>query len=142
MPSSRSLVSMLLPLVAAVLFTGCAEPAPKPAPPPVVVAPSPEQAVDLQAQFMKVQPNARVGHVSAINASASIAAVGGIKVSEVRLGDSVQFLNAKFQTIANGTVTSADTSHPDFPFLIVQYTPLPTGGSPIVGDPVVYLPGQ
>ena len=142
MPSSRSLVWMVLPLVSATLLTGCAEPAPKLAPLAAVVPASPAQAVDLQAQFMKLQPNARVGHVSAINASANIAAVGGIKVGDVRLGDSVQFLNASFQTIANGTVTSADTTHPDYPFLIVEYKALPTGRYPVVGDLVAYLPAQ
>ncbi len=133
--------SLLLVLTAS-LFTGCAEPAPKPAPPPQIMPASPEQAVDLQAEFMKLKPNARVGHVSAINTSASIAAVAGIPINEVRLGDSVQFVDARFKPIANGTVTSADATHPDFPFLIVDVKPLPTGRNPITGDVVVYLPGQ
>ena len=139
MPSSRSLVLMLLPSLGAVLLTGCAAPPPPP-PPPAIVPATPEQAADLQAEFAKANPNARVGHVSAVNTTAGTAAVLGIPIGELHKGDSIQFLDSKEKQVANGTVVDQNTDNPNYAFLIVHYDALDGGRPPAEGDLAVYLP--
>ncbi len=140
MPSSRSLVSMLLPLLGAVLLTGCASaPPPVPAAPPIVPATA-DQEADLQAQLAKAYPGARVGHVSAVNGSANTAAVRGIPLGEVHRGDSIQFLDSRQTPISNGTVIDQNIDDPEYQFLIVQTEALSGGRTPVKGDLAVYLP--
>jgi hypothetical protein len=140
MHASRPLVLILLSLTAGVMMTGCAAPPPKPAPAPVIVPATPDQAADAQKLLQTLKPGARVGHISAVDASNGIAVVFGIPIGEVHLGDSIQFVDGNLTPITSGTVKSADTVNPDYPFLIVHFEPVFTGRSPAKGDLAAYLP--
>jgi hypothetical protein len=137
---SRSSVLMLLPSLGAVFLTGCASPPPPPPAPPAIVPATADQAADLQAQIAKAFPNARVGHVSAVDLSTGTLAVGGIAVGDVRKGDSIQFRDSRINPIANGEVIDQNSDNPSYPFLIVQYEPTNPGRVPVKGDLAVYLP--
>jgi hypothetical protein len=144
MRSSRSSVFMLLPILlpslGAVLLTGCASPPPKAAPAPAYVAATPQLAEDLQAEYQKTVPGARVGKVSAVNTQVGTAAVLGIPLGDVHIGDSIQFMDAREVGVANGTVTGQNNTNPDYAFLIVDYSAVAGGRAPRPGDLAVYLP--
>jgi hypothetical protein len=140
MPSSRSSVLMLLPLLGTVLLTGCASSGPKTPPPPPIVAATPDQEADLKAQITKTIPGAAVGHVSAADSSSSTAAILGIPLGTVHKGDSIQFEDSKLGQIANGTVIDENNDSPEYSFLIVRYEPTSNGRAPIKGDLAVHIP--
>ncbi len=94
----------------------------------------------MQAQIARTFPDARVGHVAAVKTSLSTLAVSGIPVGEVHKGDSIQFVDSKIASIANGTVIDQNSDNPSYTFLIVQYEPTNPGRVPIKGDLAIYVP--
>jgi hypothetical protein len=146
MRSSRSsvfrLLPVLFPLSGLALLTGCTPEEPKAAPAPVFVEATPQQTGDLQAELQKTVPGARVGHVSAVNTQTASAAVLGIPLGDVHLGDSIQFRDAKQAAVSNGIVSGQNNENPEYTFLIVDYdfSTVAGGRAPKSGDMAVYLP--
>jgi len=130
------MILLVLPLLAATLLVGCTPPPPPPPPAPGPVAPTAEQAGQVQADIMKILPGSVVGKVSAVRGT--MAAVSGISYTPAIKGQSIQFLDANSAVIANGTVSP--TTDPDGSYLIVDFTPTAGGRAPITNDLAVYVP--
>ena len=138
----RSLVLLMVPALGGALLTGCAsEPVKAPPPAPVIVPASPQEASEIQADFSKLDPNVRVGHVSVVNTSAMMAVIEGIPAEAVKKGESIQFMDGRQMGIANGTISSIDMKDPANPYVIVDYTPTASGRAPVRGDLAFHLPG-
>jgi hypothetical protein len=132
------MILLVSPVLAGILLGGCTPTAPAPAPAPAPQPATPQQAAQVQADIVRVIPGAQVGHVSGI--SGTQAAVAGISLDAVKIGESIQFTDGNSVGIANGTVFYKDATSPDFPFLIVDFEPLPNGRAPIKGDLAIYSP--
>ena len=139
---ASQLLAVIMSPALMVMLAGCGSSTPpKATAAPVVQAASPEQAAMAQSDIGKIDPNARVGHVAAVNSSVGMASVSGIPTNEVKVGDTLVFIDARQNPIANGTVRSIDTTtDSSYQFLIVEYKP--NSGSRDVnrGDLAVYLP--
>ena len=134
MRSSRSVVLLLSQCVAAASLFGC-QPTPPPPPPqqPVIMPPTVQQAEQTQMEFSRTDPTVRVGRVMGI--TDMTAAVSGIPIDDLNVGDAVTFTDGKQVPIANGTVRMKSDTFNNYRFFIVDFIPSPNGGrAPINGD--------
>ncbi|HEY8666590.1 MAG TPA: hypothetical protein VIL86_08000 [Tepidisphaeraceae bacterium] len=119
-------------VVLAGLMVGCRH-----NPPPQKEMPAAVSSQTLQSireSYRQLDPNARVGQVLAVEPSADLAAVGEVDVKDFKEGDSITFLDASQNLIANGTVVRIVTGEGG-DWLHVRYEPAARGGrAPAVGD--------
>jgi hypothetical protein len=144
----RSLGLLMATALGATLMTGCAsEPVKTPPPPaPVVYAPSPEQTTDIIADFQRINPDTKIGRVAGVDASSMTVVVSGIPIDAIKLDgslQSIQFVDGHANTVANGTIDRVDKfTDPSNPYVVVTYTPTPSGRAPMPRDLAVYTPNK
>lgn len=97
----RSIPTILSGLFAALLVAGCIS---KPAETPLPPAPSADQQQEIRASILEVNPNAKIGVVSAVITDSPLAMVGDISSEGIKIGDVFSFVDADRNVIANGTV--------------------------------------
>jgi len=131
---SRRTVAMLSQVVLGGVLAGCHQepPPPPPAPPPPM---SSAQISRMQQDYIKADPNMRLGRVEGVRAQDSLAAVSGIAFGDVRLKDAVTFADSSNKVIANGLIITMDKENASL--LVVKYEIAPGGRAPELGD-VVY----
>jgi hypothetical protein len=122
-------------VVLGISLFGCAsKPKAKPAStvPPLVAAK--QHAQQLQMNYEKTDPNARVGVVLAVKADTHLAAVGDLPVKDFKTGEVLSFLDSAGKLVANGQIKDIQKD-----LLIVGYE-IPTNGrAPQVADLAVRL---
>ena len=120
-------------------LVGC-QPKPKPAPAPQPAPASTSAEVQqTQTMMMTIDPKARVGHVADVDPRAHMAAVAGIPLADVKVGDTISFLTGDHQTLANGTIQTLDSTQ-SVPIVIVDYSIATGGRDPADNDLAVTVP--
>jgi hypothetical protein len=89
-----------------------------------------DQFSQIRDEFLKVNPNARVGLVTAVLPSSNLAAVGDVAVDDFKVGDFITFEDSQLNVLTSGVVESTDKD-----VLTVHYNnPDAAGRIPSVGD--------
>src|SRR5271154_2988734 len=94
----RLMIIALLVFVA-VAINGCMT-APEPIAPPV----SPEQLAQMRDEYRRTDADARVGLVTAVLASDTLASVGEVPVKDFTVGDIISFVDSNGKVVTMGTV--------------------------------------
>lgn len=120
--------STLAMMVMAIAFgTGCARTARPEQPAPVA---SRDRVQQLRESYQRVNPNARVGVVTAVLPDENLAAVGDVPVGDFEVGQSMTITDANGDTLAIGQIVriTGDSLH-------LKYPAPPAGHrAPQVGD--------
>jgi hypothetical protein len=89
-------------------------------------------AASVRERYMRMNPNNRVGVVTAVRESSNLAAVGDLPLQDFGIGDPIVFVDAREQPFNSGKVVNATADA-----LHVQYQP--DQRAPRVGELAVRL---
>jgi hypothetical protein len=109
-------------------LNGCSSGNVPPAPPI-----TPEQLTQLQQTYRSQDPDARVGEVTAVLSSSSLASVSDVPLKDFTEGDVITFLDSNGKILTMGKVEAVTPNS-----LTVKYDPPGKGGrEPAIGDVAV-----
>ncbi len=126
---------MLVILAAAALgalVPGCR---PKPVPPPVPTAASPQRVQEIRTAYWRAYPDSRVGVINVIDRAHKLVSVAEVNGADFREGETVVIIDEKQKVLCNGSIVRV------LPNMVhVEYEKAKGGRDPVLGDMMVRIP--